>query len=55
MSTHAPLLERLRSEVLIFDGAMGTMLFQAGLAPGACPELWNAERPETLVDRRFLR
>jgi 5-methyltetrahydrofolate--homocysteine methyltransferase len=24
------------------------MLFQAGLAPGACPELWNAERPEVL-------
>ncbi len=42
------LLERLKSDVLIFDGAMGTMLFQAGLAPGACPELWNAERPEVL-------
>ena len=42
------LLERLKSEVLVFDGAMGTMLFQAGLAPGACPELWNAERPEVL-------
>jgi len=38
----------LKSDVLIFDGAMGTMLFQAGLAPGACPELWNAERPEVL-------
>jgi 5-methyltetrahydrofolate--homocysteine methyltransferase len=42
------LLERLRSDVLILDGAMGTMLFQAGLAPGACPELWNAERPDVL-------
>jgi 5-methyltetrahydrofolate--homocysteine methyltransferase len=42
------LLERLKSDVLILDGAMGTMLFQAGLAPGACPELWNAERPEVL-------
>jgi 5-methyltetrahydrofolate--homocysteine methyltransferase len=49
MSTQArTVLERLRSEVLIFDGAMGTMLFQAGLAPGACPELWNAERPDVL-------
>jgi len=38
----------LKSDVLILDGAMGTMLFQAGLAPGACPELWNAERPEVL-------
>jgi 5-methyltetrahydrofolate--homocysteine methyltransferase len=42
------LLERLKAEVLVFDGAMGTMLFQAGLTPGACPELWNAERPEVL-------
>lgn len=35
-------LERLKSEVLVFDGAMGTMLFAAGLTDGACPELWNA-------------
>jgi 5-methyltetrahydrofolate--homocysteine methyltransferase len=42
------LLARLRTEVLVFDGAMGTMLFQAGLTPGACPELWNIERPEVL-------
>jgi len=42
------LLERLESDVLVFDGAMGTMLFQAGLTPGACPELWNVERPEVL-------
>ena len=42
------LLTRLSQGVLLADGAMGTMLFQAGLAPGACPELWNAERPEVL-------
>jgi 5-methyltetrahydrofolate--homocysteine methyltransferase len=42
------LLERVRSEVLVLNGAMGTMLFAAGLTPGACPELWNAERPEVL-------
>ncbi|MBI2114206.1 MAG: homocysteine S-methyltransferase family protein [candidate division NC10 bacterium] len=34
-------LARLQSEVLVFDGAMGTMLFEAGLVDGACPELWN--------------
>lgn len=34
-------LERLKSELLVFDGAMGTMLFEAGLVDGACPELWN--------------
>jgi len=37
MGTQGGLLERLKSDVLVFDGAMGTMLFQAGLAPGACP------------------
>jgi 5-methyltetrahydrofolate--homocysteine methyltransferase len=40
------LLDRLASEVLVLDGAMGTMLFDAGLTDGACPELWNASRPE---------
>ncbi len=49
-------LERLRSEVLVLDGAMGTMLFQAGLQSGACPELWNADRPEPVqaVHRAYL-
>jgi 5-methyltetrahydrofolate--homocysteine methyltransferase len=35
-------VERIRrGEVLVFDGGYGTMLFAAGLANGACPELWN--------------
>ena len=35
-------LERIRAgEILVFDGGYGTMLFAAGLANGACPELWN--------------
>lgn len=42
------LLERLKSEVLVLDGAMGTMLFEAGLVNGACPELWNETRPEVV-------
>jgi 5-methyltetrahydrofolate--homocysteine methyltransferase len=28
------------------DGAMGTELLRAGLAPGECPEAWNLTRPE---------
>jgi 5-methyltetrahydrofolate--homocysteine methyltransferase len=43
------LLERLRSEVLILDGAMGTMLFDAGLQNGACPELWNETRADVVA------
>lgn len=34
-----------RGRVLVSDGAWGTFLQQKGLLPGACPELWNLERP----------
>jgi methionine synthase I (cobalamin-dependent) len=43
------LQERLsEGEVLIFDGAIGTMLQQAGLGSGDVAELWNVERPEVV-------
>jgi 5-methyltetrahydrofolate--homocysteine methyltransferase len=32
--------------VILADGAMGTMLFAAGLESGASPELWNVNFPE---------
>ncbi|HID95463.1 MAG TPA: methionine synthase [Candidatus Latescibacteria bacterium] len=35
------LLRRLKEQVLIFDGAMGTMLQAYGLSSGDCPEEWN--------------
>ena len=36
------IVERARAgERLVFDGGYGTALFAAGLANGACPELWN--------------
>ena len=36
------IVERVKAgEILVFDGGYGTMLFAAGLANGACPELWN--------------
>ncbi|MBN1877730.1 MAG: homocysteine S-methyltransferase family protein [Anaerolineae bacterium] len=34
-----------QKKVLIADGATGTMLQKAGLAPGAAPERWNLENP----------
>lgn len=43
-------LARLGKEILLFDGAMGTMLQAAGLPPGGCPERWNLERPEVIRD-----
>lgn len=35
---------------LILDGALGTQLQAAGLAPGERPETWNLTHPDALVD-----
>ena len=40
----AILLEQ--KEILIADGAMGTNLFQLGIADGASGELWNVDHPD---------
>ena len=42
------ILQRLENEVLIFDGATGTYLQQHGLESGGCPELMNADAPDTV-------
>ncbi len=45
------LIERLQSgEILVGDGAMGTMLFARGLKPGDCPESINLTHPEILTE-----
>ena len=43
-------------EILLLDGAMGTMLQAAGLPMGMTPELWNLTEPETVADiqRRYV-
>ncbi len=44
------------SEIILLDGAMGTMLQAEGLPLGQLPELWNITRPETVtaVQRRYV-
>jgi 5-methyltetrahydrofolate--homocysteine methyltransferase len=42
--------KELLSKVLVFDGAMGTLLQQNGLAPGACPELLNLQNPALIKE-----
>jgi 5-methyltetrahydrofolate--homocysteine methyltransferase len=44
-------------EILVADGAMGTMLMAAGLEQGVPPELWNVEFPERIleVQRAYVR
>lgn len=39
-------LEYLKENILVFDGAMGTMLQSAGLPAGGLPELYNITHPE---------
>lgn len=37
------------SDPMILDGGMGTLLQQAGLAPGEQPERWNLLRPDDII------
>jgi len=41
-------LELVRRRLVLYDGAMGTMLFAAGLEDGESPEPWNWERPDVV-------
>jgi 5-methyltetrahydrofolate--homocysteine methyltransferase len=45
-----------KSNVVIADGAMGTLLYAAGLPAGESPLLWNAEQPNRVraVHRAYL-
>jgi 5-methyltetrahydrofolate--homocysteine methyltransferase len=43
------LIDRIEGgEVLVGDGAMGTMLMREGLKAGECPEMINIEKPQIL-------
>lgn len=45
------LLEKIKKrEILLSDGAWGTMLFEKGLMQGECPELWNITNREEVLD-----
>ena len=41
-------IERLKNEVLVIDGAMGTMLLDSGIAAGACLEELNISNPDAI-------
>ena len=40
--------EFLKSNTLILDGGMGTLLQREGLAPGELPERWNLSHPDVI-------
>jgi homocysteine S-methyltransferase len=52
-----PLLEALKSDVLVIDGAMGTQLYERGVLYSQCFEELNVTRPElvTRVHEDYLR
>ena len=43
------ILDLMNEKIVIFDGAMGTMLLAAGLKSGDIPELWNIENPQVVM------
>lgn len=43
------LLDLAGARIVLLDGAMGTELMKRGLPRGACPEAWNADRPEVVA------
>lgn len=49
------LLDAVRHHPRVCDGAMGTQLMAAGLAPGQCGERWNLTRPNdvTQIHQRY--
>lgn len=53
--TRPPLLEAIRTRVLLADGAMGTQLQNAGLESGHCGEAWNVDHPDRVlrIQRRY--
>ena len=48
--------DRLGKELLFFDGGMGTLLQERGLAPGELPETWNIARPQVIreIHRSYI-
>lgn len=42
-------LEYLKTNTVLLDGGMGTLLQAAGLQPGEHPERWNLTRPQDII------
>ena len=44
------ILEKIKNSITYFDGGMGTMLQERGLATGELPELWNISHRDVIID-----
>ncbi len=47
-------LQRIKNEVLVFDGSKGTMLQNMGMTGGECPEFWNIEHSDKVRELYLL-
>ncbi|MCK5551540.1 MAG: homocysteine S-methyltransferase family protein [Deltaproteobacteria bacterium] len=47
---HPRILDLVKQRVVLFDGALGTMLMERGLSSGEPPEKWNLERPDVVKE-----
>lgn len=44
------ILELIRKRRVLLDGGFGTELIRRGFPQGACPETWNAEKPDVVKE-----
>ncbi len=51
------ILDYMKEHLLYLDGGMGTLLQDAGLAPGEYPERWNLSHPEVVqhIQREYFK
>ncbi|SDK04814.1 homocysteine S-methyltransferase family protein [Natronincola ferrireducens] len=49
-------INRLKDKILVYDGAMGTMLQKMGLSTNECPELYNLHHKEVIkeIHRQYI-
>jgi len=43
------IIEKIKNEIVYFDGGMGTLLQSMGLKPGELPELWGMIHPDKII------
>ena len=46
---HMDIRRAMKERIILFDGAMGTMLQKAGIGLGELPESWNLLHPDTVI------
>ncbi len=46
---HMDIRRTMKERIILFDGAMGTMLQKAGIGLGELPESWNLLHPDTVI------